>query len=46
MPRWLKHGMDAGAVEAADAKVRTTVESILDDVKARGASAIRDLSLR
>ena len=44
MPRFLKRGMDAGAVEAADAKVRATVESILEDVKARGDAAIRDLS--
>src|SRR6185295_4124586 len=44
MPRWLKRGMDAGAIEAADAKVRTTVEAILDDVKARGDTAIRELS--
>ena len=29
MPRWLKRGMDAGAIKAADAKVRETVESIL-----------------
>jgi sulfopropanediol 3-dehydrogenase len=36
--------MDAGAIETADAKVRTTVEGILDDVKARGDVAIRDLS--
>ena len=26
MPRWLKRGMDAGAIKAADAKVRETVE--------------------
>ena len=44
MPRWLKRGMDASAVEAADAKVRATVEGILDDVKTRGDAAIRDLS--
>jgi len=44
MPRWLKRGMDAGAIEAADAKVRQTVESILDDVKKRGNTAIRELS--
>jgi sulfopropanediol 3-dehydrogenase len=36
--------MDAGAIETADAKVRATVEGILDDVKARGDVAIRDLS--
>ena len=44
MPRYLKRGMDADAVEAADAKVRATVEGILDDVKSRGDAAIRDLS--
>ena len=44
MPRFLKRGMDADTVEAADAKVRATVESILSDVKARGDAAIRDLS--
>ena len=42
--RHLKRGMDANAVEAADAKVRQTVEGILDQVKARGDAAIRDLS--
>jgi sulfopropanediol 3-dehydrogenase len=44
MARYLKRGMDAGAIEAADAKVRLTVEQILDAVKARGDEAIRDLS--
>jgi sulfopropanediol 3-dehydrogenase len=44
MARHLKRGMDAGAIEAADAKVRSTVEQILDDVKARGDTAIRELS--
>ena len=44
MPRFLKRGLDANAVEAADAKVRAAVEGILDDVKARGDAAIRDLS--
>jgi sulfopropanediol 3-dehydrogenase len=44
MPRYLKRGMDADAVEAADAKVRATVEGILADVKSRGDDAIRDLS--
>ena len=29
MPRFLKRGMDASAIKAADAKVRETVESIL-----------------
>jgi sulfopropanediol 3-dehydrogenase len=44
MPRFLKRGMDAGAIEEADAKVRQTVESILTDIKARGDDAVRDLS--
>lgn len=44
MPRHLKRGMDANAIEAADAKVRGTVEGILDDVKGRGDAAIRALS--
>jgi sulfopropanediol 3-dehydrogenase len=44
MARYLKRGMDAAALEAADAKVRQTVESILDDVKKRGNAAIRELS--
>ena len=44
MPRYLKRGMDASAIEAADAKVRQTVESILENVKKRGNTAIRELS--
>src|SRR5882757_7903030 len=44
MPRFLKRGMDAGAIEAADAKVRATVESILDQIKTRGDDAVRALS--
>jgi sulfopropanediol 3-dehydrogenase len=44
MARWLKRGMDASAIKAADAKVRQTVEQNLADVEARGDAAIRDLS--
>jgi sulfopropanediol 3-dehydrogenase len=44
MPTYLKRGMDAGAIEEADAKVRATVEGILSDIKARGDAAVRDLS--
>jgi sulfopropanediol 3-dehydrogenase len=44
MSRHLKRGMDAGAIEDADAKVRQTVDGILAEVKARGDAAIRDLS--
>ena len=46
MARYLKRGMDAGAIEDADTKVRATVESILGEVKANGDQAIRDLSKR
>src|SRR5690349_16258193 len=44
MVRYLKRGMDAGAVKAADSKVRQTVEAILSDVEARGDVAVRELS--
>jgi sulfopropanediol 3-dehydrogenase len=44
MPTYLKRGMDAGAIEEADAKVRATVEGILSDIKARGDAAVRDRS--
>ena len=44
MPRYLKRGMDASAIKAADAKVRETVESILADIEARKDEAVRDLS--
>jgi sulfopropanediol 3-dehydrogenase len=44
MPRYLKRGMDASAIKAADAKVRETVENILSEVEARKDAAVRDLS--
>jgi sulfopropanediol 3-dehydrogenase len=44
MARYLKRGMDASAIKAADAKVRETVESILAQVEERKDTAIRDLS--
>src|SRR4051812_279971 len=44
MPRYLKRGMDAAEVKAADAKVRETVESILAQVEAKNDTAIRELS--
>ncbi len=44
MPRYLKRGMDASAIKAADAKVRETVESILAQVEERKDAAIRELS--
>jgi len=44
MARYLKRGMDASAIKAADAKVRQTVEEILADIEARKDQAVRDLS--
>ena len=44
MARYLKRGMDASAIKAADAKVRETVESILAQVEERKDDAIRELS--
>ncbi len=44
MARWLKRGLDASAIKAADTKVRQTVEGILADVEARKDEAIKDLS--
>ena len=44
MARWLKRGMDASAIKAADAKVRATVETILAQVDERKDAAIRELS--
>ncbi|HEY4140096.1 MAG TPA: histidinol dehydrogenase [Pseudolabrys sp.] len=44
MPHYLKRGMDAGEIKAADAKVRETVESILADIENRKDAAVADLS--
>jgi sulfopropanediol 3-dehydrogenase len=44
MPRFLKRGMDASAIKAADQKVRETVEAILAQVDERKDVAIRELS--
>jgi len=44
MPRWLKRGMDASAIKAADAKVRETVENILAEIDAHKDQAVKDLS--
>ena len=44
MPRYLKRGMDASAIKAADLKVRETVEGILAQVDERKDVAIRELS--
>jgi sulfopropanediol 3-dehydrogenase len=44
MARYLKRGMDASAIKAADAKVRETVEQILAQIEADGDKAVRELS--
>jgi len=44
MARYLKRGIDANAIKAADAKVRATVETILAEVEARRDAAVRELS--
>jgi sulfopropanediol 3-dehydrogenase len=44
MARYLKRGMEASAVKAADAKVRATVEQILSQIEAGGDIAVRELS--
>jgi sulfopropanediol 3-dehydrogenase len=44
MIRHLKRGQSAAAHADADAKVRTTVESILKDIEARGDDAVRQYS--
>ena len=44
MSRWLKRGMDASEIKAADAKVRETVENILADIDTRKDQAVKDLS--
>src|SRR3954454_16991135 len=44
MARYLKRGMDASAIKAADAKVRATVEQILEQIETGGDDAVRGLS--
>jgi sulfopropanediol 3-dehydrogenase len=46
MARYLKRGRDVEAVAAADAKVRATVENILNDIATRGDAAVRELSVK
>src|SRR5580692_2821667 len=46
MSRHIKRAALAGQQEAADAKIRSIVESIIADVRARGDAAVRELSER
>ncbi|MBT3550973.1 MAG: histidinol dehydrogenase [Rhodospirillaceae bacterium] len=44
MARYLKQSISQEEKDDADAKVRQTVEAILDDIKARGDAALREYS--
>lgn len=44
MVRYLKEGISQEEKDDADAKVRKTVEEILDDIKIRGDNALKDYS--
>lgn len=46
MARWLKTSMAQSDKDDADLKVRTTVETLLADIKARGDVAVREMSIR
>jgi sulfopropanediol 3-dehydrogenase len=46
MATFLKRRIDRAVTDANDAKVRQTVESILQDVAARGDEAVRELSAK
>ena len=46
MVRYLKNGMAAATVDAEDAKVRVTVETMLAEIAARGDAAVREYSTR
>ena len=46
MARHLKHGMAASARAEDDAKTRTIVETILQDIEARGDAAVREMSIK
>lgn len=43
---YLKRGKSEGQRAEDDAKVRATVEAVLNDIEARGDAAVRDLSVR
>jgi sulfopropanediol 3-dehydrogenase len=44
--RWLKSSMAQSEREDADLQVRTTVEGLLADIKARGDAAVREMSVK
>ena len=44
MSKYIKRGLDQADVAEADAKVRATVEAILNEIETRGDVAVRELS--
>jgi sulfopropanediol 3-dehydrogenase len=44
MIRYLKRGKDVGIKAQDDAKVKTTVENIIQDIESRGDSAVVEYS--
>ena len=46
MARWLKTSIAAAQKAEADARVRMTVEALLDDIAKRGDAAVREMSVR
>jgi len=46
LARWLKTSMALAQKEDADAQVRSTVETLLADIRARGDAAVREMSMR
>jgi histidinol dehydrogenase len=46
MIRALKEGRDPSAIAADQSKIRASVEGIIEDVRARGDAAVRELSIR
>ena len=46
MIRYLKKGRDVEALAASDAKVRATVEDLIENIAARGDAAVREYSKR
>ena len=46
MARYIKEKISQETIDTSDQKVRATVEGILEDIRARGDEAVRELSLK
>ena len=46
MTRYIKRGISEASSCASEVKVRQTVEGILEDIRARGDEAVRELSVK